>query len=45
MIQILDFCATQYTTNVYKQDPYAGARGFNPEFRQFASRVPNVPAD
>ena len=27
------------TANVYKLDAYAGARGFNPEFRQYASRV------
>ena len=26
-------------TNVYKLNAYAGARGFNPEFRQYASRV------
>ena len=27
------------TTNVYKLDAYAGARGFDPELRQYASRV------
>ena len=27
------------TTNVYKLDAYAGAPGFYPEFRQYASRV------
>ena len=29
------------TTNVYKLDVYAGARGFDPELRQYASRVPS----
>ena len=29
------------TTNVYKLDAYAGARKFNPELRQYASRVPS----
>ena len=29
------------TTNMYKLDAYAGARGFDPELRQHASRVPS----
>ena len=29
------------TTNIYKLDAYAGARGFDPELRQYASRVPS----
>ena len=29
------------TTNVYQLDAYDGARGFNPEFLQYASRVPS----
>ena len=29
------------TTNVYKLDAHAGARGFNPELRHYASRVPS----
>ena len=29
------------TTNVYKMDAYAGARGFDPELRQYASSVPS----
>ena len=28
-------------TNVYKLDAYAGARGFDAELRQYASRVPS----
>ena len=28
-------------TNVYRLDAYAGARGFDPELRQYASRVPS----
>ena len=28
-------------TNVYKLDAYADARGFDPELRQYASRVPS----
>ena len=31
---------TGCTTNVNQLDAYAGARGFNPEFRQYASRLP-----
>ena len=29
------------TTNVYKLDPYTGAPGFDPELRQYSSRVPS----
>ena len=28
------------TTNIYQLDAYAGAHRFNPELRQYASRVP-----
>ena len=31
------------TANIYKLDAFAGARGFDPELHQYASRVPNVP--
>ena len=30
------------TTNVNKLDAYTGARGFDPELRQYASRVPSA---
>ena len=35
------YSTTCSTTNVYKLDVYAGSHGFDPELRQYASRVPS----
>ena len=32
---------SSFTTNIYKLDGYAGARGFDPELRKYASMVPS----